>query len=93
MDVRTLITELLEFPLDLEVNMEVSSDEETLSIDNFNIWEVGNLNKRLEISMETPNHVILEKRDYTKLIDDMRDLEDELSDSRSEVTDLYARIG
>lgn len=74
MTVRELITQLLEYDMDLTVDVEVNTSEETLSESAFDFEEY---NKYLSLVIEPRQYVLVDKSEFKALHDRIEELENE----------------
>lgn len=88
MIVLDLVKELLEFNLDAEVELYISSDEKDDDFE-FELDEYRGPNgNRLEIEVDLNKYVMVDKRDYENMKDELENLEEELTDAQNELEEL-----
>lgn len=85
MEVKDLIVELLEFNPSAEVELYIDSTEESDDF-SFNLEEhqrVGRVYLSIEVDLD--NYVMIDKRDYENMKDEIENLEADLADARNEL--------
>lgn len=88
MNVRDLIVELLEYNPSAEVELWVNSDEEDEDF-SFELEEYRGFNgNTVSIEVALDKFVMVDKRDYENMKDELDNLEKELTDARNELEEL-----
>ncbi len=93
MNVRDLITSLLDYDMDAQVEIRIESKEDTEDVSNFDFEEWGySGNKYLYLTADLKDSIIVDASDYNDLKDEKEELASAVDALQSKLEDAEQKI-
>lgn len=93
MDVRDLITHLLEYDMNAQVEILIESKEDTEQVSDFDFDQRGyNFSKYLNLTVNLNDSIILNTDDFNSLKDEKEELASTVEDLQSKLEDAEKQI-